>query len=172
VVAEDGVLVEAHEREERVENLIIDLDPVVPRRRRGERPVEQAEEEQDEHGAGDGDAEQPEEHGDVHGVGDPVLSRRTHRAPVDGDSGGEVVVAVGMAAPWFELAEPVRLVEEVVGERRCAVAAEHRGVAINCVCGLCIVVTITSKKHCKFAIRKGPSEPSPPPALQEEKKNR
>ena len=52
VVEEGRMLVEAHEREESVEDLVVDLHPVGLGGRRGEGPVEKTEEEEHEHAAG------------------------------------------------------------------------------------------------------------------------
>ena len=93
MVAERGMLVEAHEREERVEDLVVDLDPAVPFRRRRERSVEQAEEEEHQHAAGDADAEQPEQQRNAHGILEPLLANdqcnRSYR------------LGTAPAAPWL-----------------------------------------------------------------------
>ncbi|THU48631.1 hypothetical protein C4D60_Mb06t01030 [Musa balbisiana] len=57
LVKQSGVLVYAHEGEERVEDLVIDLDPVVPQGLGGEGIVEQSEEEEAEHGCRDPNAD-------------------------------------------------------------------------------------------------------------------
>jgi len=149
VVAERGVLVEAHEREERVEHLVVGLDPAAPVRRRRECGVEQAEEEEHEHAAGDANAEEPEEQRDVHGVLEPFLARTAEGAPVDG--GRRVVVGRFWATEGGELPEPVRALlwpvagEEVLGERRRggSVAGEGRGVVVRCGRG----IVIAGEKH-------------------------
>ena len=149
VVAERGVLVEAHEREERVEHLVVGLDPAAPVRRRRERGVEQAEEEEHEHAAGDANAEEPEEQRDVHGVLEPFLARTAEGAPVDG--GRRVVVGRFWATEGGELPEPVRALlwpvagEEVLGGRRRggSVAGEGRGVVVRCGRG----IVIAGEKH-------------------------
>ena len=149
MVAERGVLVEAHEREERVEHLVVGLDPAAPVRRRRERGVEQAEEEEHEHAAGDANAEEPEEQRDVHGVLEPFLARTAEGAPVDG--GRRVVVGRFWATEGGELPEPVRALlwpvagEEVLGERRRggSVAGEGRGVVVRCGRG----IVIAGEKH-------------------------
>jgi len=149
VVAERGVLVEAHEREERVEHLVVGLDPAAPVRWRRERGVEQAEEEEHEHAAGDANAEESEEQRDVHGVLEPFLARTAEGAPVDG--GRRVVVGRFWATEGGELPEPVRALlwpvagEEVLGERRRggSVAGEGRGVVVRCGRG----IVIAGEKH-------------------------
>ena len=149
VVAERGVLVEAHEREERVEHLVVGLDPAAPVRRRRECGVEQAEEEEHEHAAGDANAEEPEEQRDVHGVLEPFLARTAEGAPVDG--GRRVVVGRFWATEGGELPEPVCALlwpvvgEEVLGERRRggSVAGEGRGVVVRCGRG----IVIAGEKH-------------------------
>jgi hypothetical protein len=136
VVAEGRVLVQAHEREERVEDLVVDLDPAVPVGRRRERAVEQAEEEEHEHAAGDADAEQPQEQRHVHGVLYPLLACLADGGPVHvaavarlpAPEGGELLLDAAVRSL-------LRLVvEEALGELRRgrpgSVAEEAHGAAM------------------------------------------
>lgn len=78
MVEERRVLVDAHEGEERVEHLVVHLDPPVAGRLARERAVEGAEEEEREHGARRRDAERPRQQGEVRRVPQPPPARARH----------------------------------------------------------------------------------------------
>lgn len=83
VVEPLGVLVETHEGEEAVEDLVVDLEPRVSLGFFGEGAVEHTGHDHEEDGSGDGDYEDPEEEGHVDGVSDPLFPHGGEGGPVD-----------------------------------------------------------------------------------------
>lgn len=83
VVRDPGVLIQAHDGEERVEDLVHDLGPSLPLRATGDGVVEEAEHEETEHEEAGRDEDEPDQQSHVHGVFDPVLPVVDQELPVD-----------------------------------------------------------------------------------------